>query len=128
MGNSFSRVDYSFTDVFPLIGRSYYQLRSIDFDGYTEIFDYVMVVTERISSDFSVFPNPISTGEFSIQTNFKIEIDTKLTVYNSTGGIERNYTLNSWLGSYQLDGLRSGSYLFKMTSAEGSIVKRVSVN
>ena len=128
MGDSFSRVDYSYQDEFPLIGRSYYRLRSVDFDGYTEIFDYVMVVVEGAASDFMVFPNPISNGAFSIQTNFELDTETTLIIYNSTGGIEKNYLLNSWLGEYQLDGLRPGSYLFRITTNSDVIVKRVLVN
>jgi len=128
MGDSFGRVDYSFEDEFPLVGRSYYRLRSVDFDGYTEIFNYVMVIIEDMPFDFAVYPNPIISGEFSIQTNFELEDEVELIVYNSTGGIERNYVLNNWLGSYQLDGLRPGSYLFKITTKGNFIVKRVLVN
>lgn len=128
VGDSFKRVDYSFEDEFPLMGRSYYRLRSVDFDGYTEIFDYAMVITEGLVEDFNVFPNPISNGQFSIQTNFGLDSETHLVIYNSTGGIEREYTLNNWLGNYQINGLRPGSYLFKIGTQNGFLVKRVLVN
>ncbi len=128
MGDSFKRVDYSFEDEFPLMGRSYYRLRSVDFDGYTEIFDYAMVITEGLVEDFNVFPNPISNGQFSIQTNFNLDSETHLVIYNSTGGVEREYILNNWLGNYQINGLRPGSYLFKIGTQNGFLVKRVLVN
>lgn len=128
MGDSFSRIDYSYEDEFPLIGRSYYRLRSVDFDGYTEIFDYVMVMVEGTIIGFNVFPNPISNGGFSIQTNFESESSIKLIVYNSMGAIERSYHLDSWMNNLDLDGLKPGSYLVKLISKEGVIVKRILVN
>lgn len=128
MGDFFNRVDYSYEDELPLIGRSYYRLRSVDFDGYTEIFDYVMVKMEGVANQFNVYPNPISNNQFSIKTNFESESSSELIVYNSLGGIERTYLVSSWLNNYELDGLNAGTYLLKLVSKEGVITKRVLVN
>jgi len=122
MGDSYSRVDYAFTDEFPLQGISYYRLRSIDFDGYTEIFDYAMVEVEGTSIDFSVYPNPIQNGQFSLQTNFVS--DAELIIYNNVGRIEDRLIINDWLSDYSLN-LQPGSYLFKVVTKEVVIVKRV---
>ena len=122
VGDSFERVDYEFTDAFPLKGISYYRLRSIDFDGYTEIFDYVMVEVDQASNDFSVYPNPIQNSQFSLQTNFVN--DAELTIYNNVGRIEVQFTINDWLSDYKLN-LPPGSYLFKVVTKEGVIVKRI---
>jgi type IX secretion system substrate protein len=128
VGDSYQRVDYNYLDEFPLQGRSYYRLRSVDFDGYTEIFDYVMVEVEGISVDFNIYPNPISSGKFSIKTNFESENDVELLVYNSLGSIERKYQINSWVNNLGLEGLKPGNYLFELISNEGVIIKRVLVN
>ena len=124
MGDSFERVDYEFTDEFPLQGRSYYRLRSIDFDGYTEIFDYVMVEVEGVGNDFSIYPNPIQNSQFSLQTNFTDE--AQLIIYNNVGKIEENLIINDWMSGYNIN-LQSGSYLFKVITSDGVIVNRVLV-
>lgn len=128
MGDSYKRLDYSYIDEFPLRGKSYYRLRSIDFDGYTEIFEYVMVMVEGGIKDFNVYPNPISDSQFSLKTNFETEDEAELLIYNSLGGIERSFPINSWLNNYNLDGLNAGTYLLKLVSKEGVVTKRVLVN
>lgn len=128
MGDSFKRVDYSFEDKFPLIGRSYYRLRSVDFDGYSEIFDYVMVIVEDAKADFMIYPNPISNEQFSLKTNFESENPLELIIYNSMGSIERSYQINSWMNNLDLGNLKSGSYLVKLISKQDVIIKRVLVN
>ncbi len=128
MGESFSQVDYDFVDNLPLQGRSYYRLRSVDFDGYTEIFDYVMVETEGLKSDFSVYPNPIENGNFSIKTNYYSGDKIELLIFNSMGGLERSYQLDSWMNNLNLEGLKPGSYLLKLVTTEDVIIKRVLVN
>lgn len=128
MGDSFERVDYSTVDKNPMNGRSYYRLRSVDFDGLVEVFDYVMVKTEGLKSDFSVYPNPIDDGNFSIQTNFELKETTTLFIYNSMGGVERSYQIDFWKKDLNLNGLKSGSYIVKMVKGEEVIIKRVLVN
>jgi type IX secretion system substrate protein len=125
VGESFERVDYEFIDEFPLAGISYYRLRSIDFDGYTEVFEYKMVDLEGLAKDFSVFPNPITDGHFSLQTNFVADNDLDLIVYNNVGKIEASFKVNDWLASYDISDLQPGSYLVKLTTPDGATVKRI---
>jgi Secretion system C-terminal sorting domain len=127
VGESFERVDYEYLDEFPLAGISYYRLRSIDFDGYMEVFDYKMVDVEGLTKDFSVFPNPITNGQFSLQTNFVADKDLDLLVYNSVGKIEASFKVNDWLSTYDISHLQPGSYLVKLATPDGSVVKRILV-
>lgn len=56
-GNTTRRHDYSFKDPAPYSGLNYYQLKSIDFDGYTEIFPLVAVqLNQQLRPQ--VYPNP----------------------------------------------------------------------
>jgi hypothetical protein len=65
-GNTSARHDYSFHDPAPYSGLNYYRLKSIDYDGYTEIFPLVAVqVNQHLNPQ--VFPNP-SNGS---RLNFK---------------------------------------------------------
>ncbi len=125
LGESRERVDYQYTDEFPLRGKSYYRLRSIDFDGYTEIFEYKMVELRDLQEDFSVFPNPIINGQFALQTNFVEDEIIELIIYNNLGHVETRLPITDWLASFRVTGLRPGTYLFKLVTSNGVIVKRV---
>ncbi|GEM_PF-2265566 len=126
-GESATRVDYAYTDAFPMQGRTYYRLRAVDFDGYTEVFDYKMVEIDGITKDFSLYPNPIADGRFFLQTNFAIEGEAELMVYNTMGGVEMTLPVKNWMNYYAVQGLDAGTYLFRLVSAEGTRVKRVLV-
>ncbi len=60
-GNTTTRHDYSYIHVAAYSGLNYYQLKSVDYDGYTEIFPLVAVQLNR-QLDPQIFPNP-STGD-----------------------------------------------------------------
>lgn len=65
-GNTTTRHDYSFQDPAPYSGLNYYRLKSIDYDGYTELFPLVAVqLNNQLKPE--IFPNP-STGT---QLNFR---------------------------------------------------------
>ena len=128
VGESSTRVDYEYTDEFPIEGRAYYRLRSVDFDGYAEVFDYQMVEVSGMARDFKVYPNPITNGRFSLQTNFDLTGEAQLVIYNSMGGIEMSLPVNNWFTEHYLSGLKPGTYIFRLVSSEGIMVKRVLVN
>jgi len=125
MGESIVRVDYNYTDEFPIEGISYYRLRAIDFDGYSEVFEYQMVEVNGVVKDFTIYPNPIEGGQFSLQTNFEVGQDAQLIVYNSMGVIEVSLPITNWLTTHTLQNLDPGAYLFRLVSTEGIMVKRV---
>jgi len=125
-GFSSERVDYEYTDETPAAGKSYYRLRSNDFDGYSEIFDYAIVDVEGMDKQANVFPNPVTDGTLNIQLNFDVEEATVL-IYNNMGSVELSLSLNSWLNSFDVSVLQSGSYLVKVISKENAFVTRILV-
>ena len=126
-GNSFTRLDYNYIDDFPLEGISYYRLKSIDFDGYTEVFDNAMVMISGYTNDFCVFPNPIIDKTFTLQTNFVSEGLIEFVIYNNLGRIEKKLAITEWRSDFTFDDLEDGIYFFKLIYAEGIIIKRVVV-
>ena len=118
------RLDYSYIDKFPLQGQSYYRLRSIDYDGYTEIFDYVLVNVEDQTNKFSIYPNPIENTSFKVQTNFAIKEPMKLVVYNNMGMVEETFSLTDWLASHVIS-VQPGTYVFKLIGSDKVLVQRV---
>ncbi len=127
MGNSSTRQDYDYVDKFPLSGRSYYRLRSVDFDGYTEVFDYVMVKVDEQPADFMVYPNPVTDGQFAIQTNFEITGEATLTIFDSMGSIKMTLPVNAWQQSYDVSGLERGTYILRLVQGRQVLSKRVMV-
>ena len=82
-------------------------MRSNNFDGYSEIFDYAIVDVEGIGKQSKVFPNPVTDGTLNIQLNFDVEEATVL-IYNNMGSVELSLSLNRWLISFDASILRSG--------------------
>ena len=124
-GSSYQRIDYSYTDGFPSIGFSYYRLRSIDYDGYNEIFDYAIVNVEDAKYEANVFPNPVTEGKVNIQVNFDLETTAQVLVYNNMGLVKLSFTLENWLSPHDLSGLPPGNYLIKIITQNGVFVKRI---
>lgn len=68
-GLSNSRIDYSFEDPQVMVGRTYYRLKAIDFDGYAEYFGVIPVIYEGIN-EVNVFPNPAPNGQVNFSINY----------------------------------------------------------
>lgn len=79
-GNSFSRIDYSFIDYTPSIGRSYYRLKQYDIDGLSESFSLSEVECEN--PEVRVFQN-----RFSINLNFYTKKTYSVKLYDRLGRI-----------------------------------------
>lgn len=62
-GNSQQQLFYSFIDVDPQLGNSYYRLRQVDFDGEVDYSDVIVVHYELDALKLDVFPNPIKLGD-----------------------------------------------------------------
>ncbi|MDG2450438.1 MAG: LamG domain-containing protein, partial [Saprospiraceae bacterium] len=72
-GNSFTPLDYQFTDQFPIEGSSYYRLKQTDFDNKQqhhqkqEVFqeDYTAVASSVFQME--LYPNPVQDDQFFIK-------------------------------------------------------------
>ena len=116
---------YSFTDTNPLIGRSYYKLTAIDFDGYSESFKMVTVNTKG-GKQASVYPNPVDDGQLFVDFNFSSEKEAQAIVTDLTGTQLAQFKLSSTTNVLYLD-LKPGTYVIKITSDEFSSVARFMV-
>jgi hypothetical protein len=121
-GTSVVRHDYSFTDYNPLFGRSYYRLKSIDFDLFTETFNVISVNT-RAGKSLSVYPNPVVDGKLNLDLNFPSDGDLNAFVTDLTGTEIAKFKINSMSNAFTLD-LKPGSYLIKVSSSDFSSVSR----
>lgn len=124
-GNSYNRVDYEYLDEYPIIGSSYYRLKSIDFDGYTEVFDYVVVNYESTNYHASLFPNPVADDIFNVQLNFEPTSNTSVVIYDNQGNIQVKEEMTNWFHSVDTGDLEPGHYLVKIISDKSTFVNRI---
>ncbi len=99
---------YSFIDVKPYQGLSYYKLTQTDFNGQSKSFEIVSV---NCNLDYGqISPNP-SSGKFAIDGKGDLEI------YNLVG--ERIYYMKNIFGKTQIDlqNTPNGVYFYHLTSA-----------
>jgi len=121
-GNSNTLMNYSYTDLLPLSGESYYRLIQTDFDGQVEIFGPVSVNSSNDAAKVSVFPNPfietlvISFSDEVPETGSIILSDSKGSVVFRS--VYNNENMNS--GEFPLDMTAVPAGIYYLTiSAEG---------
>lgn len=126
-GTTNTRQDYSFYDEKPLNGKNYYRLKSVDFDGYTEYFNVIMVDFDGKKS-FSVYPNPSNGIELKAETNFVPSKNAFVTIYSTTGAEIAKFKVSGDVSTLTLPvKLESGWYYAKFISSDFTSFSRVLV-
>ncbi|MCC5918570.1 MAG: T9SS type A sorting domain-containing protein, partial [Cryomorphaceae bacterium] len=136
-GNSIHKLSYRYFDESPLMGRSYYRLKQVDYDGTYEYSDWQMVEFIKVEEmNLRVYPNP-SNGQnltVEIETNFRAN-DLELQLFDLKGGLKwhQQLPLTNEYNFYkaQMDfgqPLKKGVYLLRMTTKSESVVKKIIVH
>jgi len=76
---------YQFEDGSPVIGSNYYRLESVDFDGFSQVFNAIEV---KFSGErqFYVYPNP--TNGLSVNMSLNVETENApVFIYNGLGQV-----------------------------------------
>lgn len=133
-GNSTSIINYSFTDIFPFRGVSYYRLKQTDYDGNYKYSDLVSVEFKGTNEfSFEVFPNPTTGENINISLNTGEQEEMLVVVYDVTGQeIYSTVFITSTNGKnvYAIDSsnrLSAGVYLVTATSKDKVYSKRLIV-
>jgi len=84
-GNAVTQQFYSYTDVAPFAGTSYYRLQATDFDGTLETFDLIAVQYTPTDRGPGIFPNPVSGGDHGPTLDFYCEEESEVVIYSSRG-------------------------------------------
>ena len=113
--------NYSYEDMDPYIGRSYYRLTSNDFDGYKETFNVVSVVYHG-GKKFHISPNPSDGVSVKLHFNFDADADGIITIYDNVGSIVGSYPVAESLTFANT--LKSGVYLAKYSSTSFTKTER----
>jgi hypothetical protein len=127
-GNTNERKDYSLENRNPLLGKNYYRLKSVDFDGTSEYFNVVSLDFEG-DKTFVVFPNPASGNTVNFSTNFVPGANAAITVFDNSGTVVGVYRPTDSFQSVTFDNkLRSGLYFARLVTKDYVKVERFVVH
>jgi hypothetical protein len=126
-GTTNERQDYTINDEKPYIGKNYYRLKSVDFDGYTEYFNVLMVDFDG-KKNFSVYPNPSDGVSFTTETNFVPSNRAFIAIYSTIGSEIARYEILGNVSTITLPvKLESGVYFAKYISGDFTSTAQVLV-
>jgi hypothetical protein len=122
---------YSFEDKNLSVGKYFYRLKQIDFDGTFEYSD-IIEVEVNIPAEFSLsqnYPNPFNPStiiEYQIPSDGFVSI----TIYNSIGQevstlVSEQQTAGNYSITFEADKLPSGLYFFTLRRGEFSSTKKM---
>ena len=126
-GHSTSTLNYTYEDLEPLRGVSYYRLKQIDFDGTQTVSEIRSVVLGREDS-FVLYPNPATnTVSLLLPENTSVE---QLLLIDATGRtIKKQDNLQQELLMINVSDLPKGSYQVSVTFSNRSTrLERLVVN
>jgi hypothetical protein len=117
-GNSNSVRSYTFDDLYPVDGISYYRIKQTDFDGKftysnTIAINYDLILENAI--EVNLYPNP-AQDYVKIQTN-RFLVAKPFKIYNVFGTLVAEGTLDGVSSRISLENFSSGMYIFSMDGA-----------
>ncbi|REA63279.1 hypothetical protein DSL64_06595 [Dyadobacter luteus] len=110
--------NYSFTDLSPLGGKSYYRLKMVDLDGSFAYSKIVGVQLEGSNIQMNLFPNPVAQQLF-VQEEGQQTVK-EVTIFNNAGNV---VSFNKEVAAdkgVDVKSLLTGTYLVRVTVNDGS--------
>ena len=121
-GTTNLRQDYAFTDHYPLIGRAYYRLKQVDFDGTTEYFP-VKFIDLSGSKRVMVYPTLLENNELKVRLNFTSEEVAYARIISVSGKEAGSFTFTG--SEFRAPvGLAAGAYLLKVNIGTEQFLER----
>lgn len=115
------QTDYSYIDDQPYIGKSFYRLTQVDFDGMYTVFDMISININIANQEFNalLIPNPTIFNKVTLRlTSTNERNNTLISMYGLTGKIVLTEAFDTHLGtqdiSLDLTGIPSGIYHVKI--------------
>lgn len=119
---------YDYTDTFPLNGKNYYRLKSVDIDGS---FEYSPVVLGSWSflTGVNVYPNPAVNKQFQIRLSDAMSFPAKVQLLDRGGNTILYDEINMESSSFQLSNdVKPGLYFLRISSVSNQVVIKVIVD
>jgi len=121
-GNSYTKLNYSFTDYNPVQGISYYRLKQTDYNGAFEVFKPVSVVHLE-EGDLQIGPNPTS-DYLNVMIDGTMGKGT-LYIFNMVGAKVLELNLINSFTTIDINDLPSGNYMLKISADTINISRRI---
>lgn len=123
-GNSNSVKQYSFTDLNPLMGTSYYRLSQTDMDDHTEYLRIKQIVNNT-GKDFEVKAISGNNGLLTLQINSSAQTIYQLRIYDVQGRERKNEMINCGAGITKKEFiLEAGVYIYEVISNKGEKISQ----
>ncbi len=115
-GSSFVETYYKYLDENPSIGKNYYRVRQVDFDGKME---YSNIASARYEIDeMGIYPNPVN-NEFTLIVKEKQEA----VFYNQLGQVVKGVSVNKGTNTLDVSEFKTGIYYLKIGEKTERIIK-----
>lgn len=126
-GTTDERHDYFFEDSQPVIGKLFYRLKTVDFDGYTEYFN-IESITYTKQKSFVIYPNPVVDNKVNFQMNFKANVGSQIMATDLSGAEVFRYQVRESASQFEVPlNLDPGTYIFRINTGDYVDVKRIVV-
>jgi pimeloyl-ACP methyl ester carboxylesterase len=126
-GNTSTEKRYSFSDLSPLRGDSYYRLRQIDRSG-DHSFSKVVKVLITETSEISIAPNP-AKDFIELRSNRSPIFAVQLL--EMSGRILQQQSFNQSVANtirFNVSAISRGMYLFRIVAANGATIKKIVID
>lgn len=130
-GNSMEQLSYREFDLNPNEGITYYRLKQVDFDGWSDYSD-IIAVNANIASSIQIYPNP-TTMELFIDFNEIVQEGTHTILISDISGklITQQIELKNSHKTYRIENfaeMNSGIYIIKVLNPNNEVIKLDKVN
>ncbi len=123
-GTSSVPTNYTYVDVTPLEGLSYYRLKQTDYNGHYHYFNTITTACEDLLSSFYVYPNP-NNGHFTIES---AEQPAEVLITNLFGEKILRTKINNSKTEIVLNNQVQGIYFVRLNFEKRSITKKIVIN
>lgn len=116
--------NYSAVDHHPLAGNNYYRLKMVDIDGQ---YSFSNIVVARLSEGIgaAIYPNPI-VENWVIDFSQSEKTETRsVDLFDLNGRKKISFITNEKIIQMNRDGISSGIYVLKVTSADGTTTYKI---
>ncbi|HEX2630193.1 MAG TPA: T9SS type A sorting domain-containing protein, partial [Chitinophagaceae bacterium] len=132
-GNNISGINaYSFNDVRPLKGKSFYRIKMISNDSKFRNSETRSVTIEDAIEDIVVYPNPATDGKAFISVNSNVAAPAKLSIIDAGGRMIcfENVLLYGGMNTIPLpvDKAQSGAYTVRLQVNDNIFTKQLIIS
>ena len=116
--------NYSFADNSPYLGLSYYKLSQTDYDGTTESFPAISIISMNQDISFSISPNPVTNSFANLKVSQKAKNELlELNIIDLQGKLlQKKFFKTDDFGNVETEfelknQVQKGTYIFELVSA-----------